>query len=82
MKELVFRLMFFVQSNIVLPVLCPKTILASYSIKKLTLLLISVSTGGAAGLFLGASLISVVELIMYFCVRIIPRNHPSTNTRT
>ncbi|PNF35672.1 hypothetical protein B7P43_G17469 [Cryptotermes secundus] len=33
----------------------------------------TVSMGGATGLFLGASLISAVELIMYFCVRIIPR---------
>jgi hypothetical protein len=47
----------------------------------MTLLLISVSTGGAAGLFLGASLISVVELMMYFCVRIIPRNRPQTKIR-
>ncbi|GFG28422.1 hypothetical protein Cfor_00619 [Coptotermes formosanus] len=42
---------------------------------------IVVSTGGAAGFFLGASLISVVELIMYFCIRIIPRNHPPNNIR-
>lgn len=28
-----------------------------------------VSMGGAAGLFLGASLLSIVELFYYFCVR-------------
>ncbi|XP_021929643.1 sodium channel protein Nach-like [Zootermopsis nevadensis] len=33
-----------------------------------------VSIGGAVGLFLGASLISAVELIMYLCVRRTPRN--------
>jgi hypothetical protein len=35
--------------------------------------LVAVSMGGATGLFLGASLTSAVELIMYFCIRPLPR---------
>jgi hypothetical protein len=43
--------------------------------KKLTVIFLNaVSMGAATGLFLGASLISAVELIMYFCVRTVPRN--------
>nr|CAD7574043.1 unnamed protein product [Timema californicum] len=39
-----------------------------------------VSMGGTAGLFLGASLLSFIEFIMYFCVRVCSRSQHKKST--